>query len=188
MVLDNADDRDIWLGPVQRSRQVDTPSIPLIDYLPRCNEGHLLVTTRDRQLGHKLGESRHQPLVVPRLGPREARVLLSTKLPGEETLDPADADELTKALEYLPLTITQGKSSSPHVLEPLARFHLDIGCSITTNVEYACYKGQIWRSAFSTTPNLVLYRYLMPILSLRSQCRTNSVRTSLCALLTARPH
>lgn len=110
MVLDNADDREIWLGASQRRRKVDSSSIPLIDYLPQCLGGRLLITTRDRQLGHRLGESRQQPLDITRLGAEEARMLLSAKLP-EETLDPKDANELARELEYLPLTITQGKTS-----------------------------------------------------------------------------
>lgn len=109
MVLDNADDREIWLGSGLRNNRLEPSSIPLIDYLPRCCEAQLLMTTRDRQLGHRLGEGKNQPLDVTRLAPREAQRLLSAKLNSDQELDPIDADELTRELEYLPLTITQGK-------------------------------------------------------------------------------
>ena len=109
VILDNADDRDLWLGSNQKVAQTydsSMPLMPLIRYLPRCSAGSLLVTTRDRQLGHQLLERKRQPLSISRLEPEEAQSLLSAKL-SDQQLDSEDIEKLARELEYLPLTITQ---------------------------------------------------------------------------------
>jgi hypothetical protein len=105
MVLDSADDRDIWLGPAIREAAGTRSTMSLIDYLPRGEQGQILITTRDSQLGHRLLEGKHDPIQVTRLEPAQARLLLLSKLPRD--ISQEDTDELTNALEYLPLTITQ---------------------------------------------------------------------------------
>ena len=106
MVLDNADDRDLWLGPQKKSAQDKSAMIPLIHHLPRCAAGGLLATTRDRQLGHQLLERKQLPLPVSRLESKDAQLLLSVKL-SDQQLRPEGIEKLAKELEYLPLTITQ---------------------------------------------------------------------------------
>ena len=106
MVLDNADDHDLWLGSRKKSTEDQTAVVPLIRHLPRCITGALLATTRDRQLGHQLLEKRHQPLPVSRLEPKEAQFLLSAKL-SDQQLGADGIEELARELEHLPLTITQ---------------------------------------------------------------------------------
>lgn len=106
LVLDNADDRDLWLGPQTKSVHTNSTFIPLIQHLPRCIAGSLLITTRDRQLGHHLLERKQQPLSISRLEPKEAESLLSAKL-SDQKLNPEDIEKLARELEYLPLTITQ---------------------------------------------------------------------------------
>ena len=106
MILDNADDRDLWLGSQRKGAQTNGAFMPLIHHLPRCVAGGLLITTRDSQLGHQLLERKRQPLPISRLEPQEAQLLLSAKLSGQQ-LNPEDVDNLARELEYLPLTITQ---------------------------------------------------------------------------------
>ena len=106
MVLDNADDRDLWLGPQRKSAQSSSVSKPLIHHLPRCVAGGLLVTTRDRQLGHQLLEKKQEPLPISRLEPKEAQLLLSAKLSDQQQKS-EDIEKLATELEYLPLAITQ---------------------------------------------------------------------------------
>lgn len=105
MILDNADDSDLWLG--SRNSSLERSSMPLIDFLPRGSHCRILITTRDSQLGYRLAQSKTNLIQVSRLVPEQARTLLRSKLSAEHDLSSADADELTKALEYLPLTITQ---------------------------------------------------------------------------------
>ena len=106
MVLDSADDHDLWLGSSVRKTSTDR-SLPLIDYLPRCDHGGIIVTTRDSQLGYRLVECKQNPIQVMPFEPKEASILLLAKLSEDKGLSLEDAEELTKALEYLPLTITQ---------------------------------------------------------------------------------
>lgn len=106
IVLDSADDHDLWLGS-STPEDSGKRSLPLIDYLPRCDHGGIIVTTRDSQLGYRLVECKQNPIQVMRFEPTEARVLLLAKLSEDKGLCLEDAYELTKALEYLPLTITQ---------------------------------------------------------------------------------
>lgn len=106
MILDNADDRDLWLGPQKICDQSKIAFMPLIHHLPRCVNGKMLITTRDRQLGHQLLEMKQQPLPISRLEPKEAQSLLLAKLSNQQ-LNPEDIEELARELEYLPLTITQ---------------------------------------------------------------------------------
>lgn len=106
VILDNADDRDLWVGP-SRTTHHKSSSTPLVKYLPRCTQGRLLITTRDRQLGDQLLERRQQSVQISTLGPEDARILLSAKLSGDQNLDDGDADELVKELDYLPLAISQ---------------------------------------------------------------------------------
>ncbi len=106
MILDNADDRDLWLGPLKIPAQTKGTCMPLIRHLPRYIAGGLLITTRDRQLGHQLLEKKQQPLPISRLEPKEAPHLLSKKLPDQQ-VNSEDIEKLAKELEHLPLAITQ---------------------------------------------------------------------------------
>ena len=104
MILDNADNRDVWL----RSETTNAgDQRPLIEYLPRSRHGKMLITTRDSELGFRLTEGKLEPLQIQRFGPVEANKLLRAKLDDGAILSDLDATELTAALEHLPLTITQ---------------------------------------------------------------------------------
>ena len=107
MVLDNADDHDLWLKPAVTRDSSENSTQPLIEYLPRCLHGRILITTRDSQLGYRLAEGKNKPIHVTRFGPEEASRLLRAKLSEGSSLSLGDAYELTAVLEYLPLTITQ---------------------------------------------------------------------------------
>lgn len=122
LVLDNADDRDLWLGPSPRIRSSEKLFRPLIDYLPRGHHGRILITSRDNQLGHRLLEGKHDPIQVARLGPFQARYLLQSKISDGNELSDEDADELTDALEYLPLTITQAAAYLKEIGESVSDY------------------------------------------------------------------
>lgn len=110
MVLDNADDADLWVqtsltaGPRQDS---GLKPLPLVNYLPRGLHGFILVTTRDLQLGRQLAGTKKKPITVLPLGNEEAELLLYSKISEDDEITPADADHLVTALDCLPLAITQ---------------------------------------------------------------------------------
>ncbi|OCK99064.1 TPR-like protein [Cenococcum geophilum 1.58] len=111
MVLDNADDAEVWTEPaIQESSQQDGlyRSAPLIDYIPRGLHCFVLITTRNGQLGETLAEvKREKPIDVLPLVPKDAESLLRRKLSENDDISQEDANEITEALDYLPLAITQ---------------------------------------------------------------------------------
>jgi len=98
MIVDNADDADVWEEPS------DTP---LIKYLPRGSHGSLLITTRNSQLGKTFLDSRKRPIEVPIFGPQDSAALLRSRTFEDNVFTNNDCKEVTRILDYLPPAITQ---------------------------------------------------------------------------------
>ena len=125
MVLDNADDAEVWIGPaIQEFSQEDIPQqwAPLIDYIPRGSHGFVLITTRDSQLGKRLANVKEKPIDVLRFTPTDAEILLRSKVLEEGEISQEDANEITKALDYLPLAITQAAAYLDQNNIPIAKY------------------------------------------------------------------
>jgi tetratricopeptide (TPR) repeat protein len=125
MVLDNADDSEVWIGPaVQESLQEDNPqqSAPLIDYIPRGYHGFVLITSRDGQLGKRLANVKEKPIDILRFTPTDAETLLRSKVLEEDEISEEDVKEITKALDYLPLAITQAAAYLDQNNIPVAKY------------------------------------------------------------------
>ena len=107
MVVDNADDLDMFFPkPIPAATDSDC-TLPLRNYLPQSSTGSMLITTRDERVGTRLA-GRHASIVVNPMSPQEAQELLNKWQ--TEPLDGSDLDDarnLLDALEYLPLAITQ---------------------------------------------------------------------------------
>ncbi|KAH7389980.1 P-loop containing nucleoside triphosphate hydrolase protein [Pyrenochaeta sp. MPI-SDFR-AT-0127] len=115
LILDNVDDAS-YLQPTDsnRSQPMDksrTADRPLREYLPHCEHGSILITTRNKAAGLKLVETRDVIHVEP-MDKMQALTLLEKKLGVQEDTDDTgdDAAELTAALEYMPLAIVQAAS------------------------------------------------------------------------------
>ena len=107
MVLDNADDLEIFLKKSTSNATDSECTSPLKDYLPQNSNGSILLTTRDERLGQRLA-GRHASIIVDRMSPQEAQDLLENgqlELPKHSESD--DTRNLLEALEYLPLAISQ---------------------------------------------------------------------------------
>jgi len=125
MVLDNADDAEIWLGPaMQESLQECNlqQSAPLVDYIPRGSHGFVLITSRDSQLGKRLTNVKEKPIDVLPFGPTDAEILLRSKVLEADRIRQEDANEITKALDYLPLAITQAAAYLDQNNIPIAKY------------------------------------------------------------------
>lgn len=124
MVLDNADDAEIWMGPsVQGSQKVILDkSAPLISFLPCGSHGSLLITTRDNQLGKGFTNFKQRPVDVLLFGQREAETLLRSKILDEDRISLEDANDITKALDYLPLAITQAAAYLNQIDMPITKY------------------------------------------------------------------
>jgi tetratricopeptide (TPR) repeat protein len=112
LVLDNADDKEIFFGSARRSQSQDglqQQLSKLAQYLPQSAYGSTLITTRDRRIGEKFAE-RDQPIIVPPLEVADATSMLRSRLPNHLDWRPAEVAELLQSLQYLPLAIAQAAS------------------------------------------------------------------------------
>ncbi|OAG04890.1 uncharacterized protein CC84DRAFT_1165253 [Paraphaeosphaeria sporulosa] len=110
LVLDNVDDaRFLLSGQANRDGQHQTTNAqvvrkPLREYLPHCNRGSILITTRDKGAALQLVEQRDVIVVEP-MNEAQAVALLQKKLDAQG--DSGDVAELAAVLEYMPLAIVQ---------------------------------------------------------------------------------
>jgi tetratricopeptide (TPR) repeat protein len=98
MVVDNVDDAIAFF------KEKNSFGKSLSEYLPQCPRGSIVYTTRDRRVGVNLVPGRH-PISVQPMNPSEARILLEKRVEGRSTAE--EQEELLKALDYLPLAISQ---------------------------------------------------------------------------------
>jgi tetratricopeptide (TPR) repeat protein len=110
LILDNADDASILLGKPSASGKVDRSAVVAptsearIDYVPRCNHGRVLVTSRTKEAAKELV----YPNEIIAVGPMEevtALALLRKKL-GVHHAEHA-ALQLARELDFMPLALTQ---------------------------------------------------------------------------------
>lgn len=101
MVLDNADDAEIWMGPsIQGSQKTNLEQLaPLVNFHPRGSHGSLLITTRDNQLGKGFANFKQRPIDVLLIGQREAEILLRSEILDEDRISQQDANDITNALD-----------------------------------------------------------------------------------------
>ncbi|KAH8723847.1 P-loop containing nucleoside triphosphate hydrolase protein [Phaeosphaeriaceae sp. PMI808] len=108
LILDNVDDARFLLDTqINRQGQADgsnNAARPLRDYLPNCEGGSILITSRNKEAALKLVEPRDVVPVDP-MGNAQAQALLKTKLGTQG--DDGHVAELAAALEYMPLAIVQ---------------------------------------------------------------------------------
>lgn len=112
MVLDNADDKDVFFDQRQtiEFQGSDSQRAPLVMYLPQTSHaGSILITSRNRDTAFRLTDSVESLVDVPYMGKEDAIALLRKKLPEDHSSDD-ERLELVELLEYLPLAITQAAS------------------------------------------------------------------------------
>ena len=107
LILDNVDDAGFLLRTDSRGQERQTNNegtLPLVSYLPQCQHGSILVTTRSRDAALQLVEQRNIISINP-MSEIDAIILLEKKLDQQD--DPDNAAALAGALEYMPLAIVQ---------------------------------------------------------------------------------
>ncbi|GAW17998.1 hypothetical protein ANO14919_074670 [Xylariales sp. No.14919] len=116
MILDSADDIDVFYGIVRHEDQPSAASEgkrALWSYLPQSSNGLILVTTRNRGLALRL--TGHQNNNIIDVGPMDnanALELLAKRLGPQ--FDEANGKQLVEALEYMPLAISQAVAYIQH--------------------------------------------------------------------------
>lgn len=111
MILDNADDKDVFFNQhtTHMSQNSDSkPStVPLATYLPQiARGGSILITSRNRDAAFRLTNSAASLIDVPFMNKDNAVTLLCKKLSDDHSSDD-ERLELVGLLECLPLAITQ---------------------------------------------------------------------------------
>ncbi len=114
MVLDNADDKDVFFDkrPTTASQSPGSQhsDLPFAMYLPQTSAvGSILITSRNRDAALHLTGSVEKLIDVPHMGKEDAVALLCKKLPYDNSSDDQRL-ELIELLDYLPLAITQAAS------------------------------------------------------------------------------
>ncbi|CAG8971844.1 hypothetical protein HYALB_00001955 [Hymenoscyphus albidus] len=117
MVLDNADDAEIFFDSQSTKAQPSDNAQPLISgslrqHVPDCSHGSLLVTTRDKATGTKITTNRSRSMIkIAEMDPEEPRRLICAKT---ESLDSAQENEivdlLAKRLHHIPLALAQASA------------------------------------------------------------------------------
>lgn len=111
MVIDNADDDNVFFGPGCDSLLdpgQKSPAPGIIQYLPRNTTGSILITTRNRRVGVRF--SARSIVRVPTFELEDSTNLLRYRLIEEVEWDEIKAKELLQLLEFLPLAISQAAS------------------------------------------------------------------------------
>ncbi|KAF2468400.1 uncharacterized protein BDR25DRAFT_335457 [Lindgomyces ingoldianus] len=110
LVLDNVDDASFLLEAPSASCVGQTNSLegkrsqPLITYIPQCQNGSVLITTRRRSAALQLVEQRDIIAVEP-MDKSDALALLQKKLGQQDSSE--EVIELAAVLEFMPLAIVQ---------------------------------------------------------------------------------
>ncbi|KAK5109370.1 hypothetical protein LTR85_002864 [Meristemomyces frigidus] len=115
LVLDNVDDASFLLGSGfdnQGTREGSKGSNTLFGYLPVCDHGSILITTRSDDAARELVE-RSDMITVGAMKDEDALRLLNKKL-GDQA-DLSDTPDLVKELENMPLALTQAAAYLRHM-------------------------------------------------------------------------
>ena len=103
MVIDNADDADLFFGPAESAGRKR-----LCDYVPQCSDGSILFTTRNRKVAIKFAAV-NGVVSLRRMERIDSEKLFRTRS-GDITSDRDSVTELLEVLDNLPLAITQAAS------------------------------------------------------------------------------
>jgi tetratricopeptide (TPR) repeat protein len=120
LVVDNLDDAQFLLQPSTTNRE-DTCK-PLVRYLPACEYGSILVTSRTRDASSEVAEWKDTVEVSP-MNETHASALLVKKLgteqaAGSEGSKTQDVAHLVAALDYMPLAIVQAAAYISYMMPP----------------------------------------------------------------------
>jgi hypothetical protein len=116
LILDNIDDaRFLLQGRSTTQDALEGRNLrPLVSYLPQCQNGSILITTRSRNTALKLVEQRDIIAVEP-MNKEDAVTLIAKKLYLKGDSDNnGDISNLVVALECMPLAIVQATAYISH--------------------------------------------------------------------------
>lgn len=109
LILDNADEAEYLLeSPAVTSQKTDRTPTPSggrrLDYIPTCDHGTVLITTRRRDMCQKMVH-RINMLEIPPMDADHALEMMQKKIGMQDQRD--DIIRLAKALDFMPLAMAQ---------------------------------------------------------------------------------
>ena len=106
MILDNADDIEVFYPKRTLARdESSAAAASLAAYLPQSRNGSILITSRSKDAAARLAGGHKKIMEVQTMDAGQSLQLLRNKL--EDMPDQEGAAELVRALDFLPLAITQ---------------------------------------------------------------------------------
>ncbi|KZL81639.1 hypothetical protein CI238_05136 [Colletotrichum incanum] len=120
MVIDNADETELFFPSQQRRAQIDAVKYGLGLYVPECSEGLILVTTRNKETALKLAQGR-PPVQVECMSSSEAHQLLRERV-GDVEISADDTALLATRLENLPLALAQASAFIQEKSMPIKKY------------------------------------------------------------------
>ena len=160
MIIDNVDDATIFSYPARENKDNTNPAKSadrLSDFLPKSQNGSILVTTRSRDVAYRItGDDRHIIMVNP-MDEELAMELLRKKLHGNFNED--DAKKLVHTLDYMPLAVSQAAAfisqRTPHTtisryLQDLQKSDVDRTRLLTKNTPDTRRDGRASNSILAT--------------------------------------
>ncbi|KFA45618.1 hypothetical protein S40293_08631, partial [Stachybotrys chartarum IBT 40293] len=126
LVIDNADDEKLFF-PTTTIDCANTNSEPLRDdvgiasYIPECDRGFVLVTTRNKAAAVSLSPG-NSLIEVPKMSQDEAVEVLRTAIDDTTTGSVEDVQLLASRLEYIPLAMAQANAFMQQYTMTIKRF------------------------------------------------------------------
>jgi tetratricopeptide (TPR) repeat protein len=168
MIIDNADDKDIFLSspssgaPLNKTKDkqaglVGTPTRDLGRLLPQTLNGSYLITSREKSVAVLLAVDHADIINTDPMSDTESLTLLTKKLVGSH--EQADAEQLVKKLDFMPLAITQAaayinanapRATIPKYLALLAKGDSDRAKLLSENVPDSRRDGSRSNSCIAT--------------------------------------
>ena len=109
LILDNADDRQLFFDPLETQPGTIVESPLLSQYIPQTGTGSILITSRNQGTALDLTGGQKQVLQVGVMSKDDTFALLTKKLP-EDPSDKSVKEELMVELDSVPLAITQASA------------------------------------------------------------------------------
>ncbi|RJE25535.1 hypothetical protein PHISCL_02147 [Aspergillus sclerotialis] len=113
LIIDNADESSLFVSEGETTKGKSVPSSTtdsIVDYLPECPHGSILVTTRNRAAGVKFLRSQVSSLIeVKTMTEAESNLLIKSNLMGQVPAD-SEIHELAELLGHLPLALSQASA------------------------------------------------------------------------------
>jgi len=107
LIVDNADHVNTFFNPMEKTTH-HSGAKTLSEYLPRCSNGSIIITTRNKKAGIKFDTAR-SVIILREMDPADAEQLFSMRV-GTEVEEKDKMRELLENLEYLPIAISQAAS------------------------------------------------------------------------------